>query len=319
MQKMPYALTSPDGNNRMELPREITAHLSSASESDIKVILYLYSEFPLGFEKSDEAKIAYELSLSGEEVASSIAFWRGAGILKNAKSVKKSKEEKPAQTTVPHTKLSRPLYPAEQVAKAIEDMPNMKELVDFCQRRFGKIFNPSQLSALYSFYDNLGFGVDIIMLVAEHCAITDRKSLGYVEKMLITMSDGGITSYSDAEEFLQNKLRYTEQEKKLRKLCGFTSRELTPSEKKIIGTWFNEWHIDFPLIEKAYELTVDRISKPNLKYMNTILSDWHSRGIEDITQFEDTGSLIEKSHDADEFFKAALAKSMGDSIIQPKG
>lgn len=315
---MAYVLKPPGESDAIGLPRKVVRHLNGASESDLKVIVYLYSEFPDGFESENIPDIAAALGITQEDVTFAVAYWRGAGIIKSAKALKKKEPtavQNPEETQkVPLSKGSRPLYPAEQVAQAIETVPNMKSLVDFCQRRFGKIFNPSQLSTLYSFYDNLGFDAESIMLVAEHCGITEKKSLGYMEKILITLSDNNITQYSEIEKYLSAKLRYNEEEKKLRKLCGFTSRELSPSEKKIIGVWFNEWELDFSLIEKAYEMTVDRISKPSLKYMNTILSDWHDREITGTDEIENRGYLIEKSHDAEEFFKAAVAKSMSTQI-----
>lgn len=315
---MPYVLKSPNNSGGLALPQEICRHLGGASENDLKVIILVYSEFSSGFDNTDVEKISETLSISPQEVNSAIAFWRGAGFIKTSKTLKKPvqtqnpKEEK--KTAV--QKNTRPIYPAKQVAQAIESVPDMKVLVDFCQHKFNKLFNPSQLSILYSFYDNLGFGADIIMLVAEHCCLLEKPSLAYMEKILISLADNNITAYNDAEQYLGANLRYSADEKKLRKLCGFTSRELTPSEKNIISVWFRQWQIDFSLVEKAYEMTVDRISKPSLKYMNSILAGWYENGITHVSQTEqplsDSGSA-NTSHDADEFFKAAVAKSMGQN------
>lgn len=316
---MPYILKSPQQDSFIGLPCQVTGQLNTASENDLKVIIYVYSRFPNGFEADDTAQIASELCLDSNEVSASIAFWRGAGIIKTAKSLKKTAKasncaEKSADSAVkiPVASASKPVYPSEQVAKAIQDNPSIKTMVNHCQKSFGKTFGPSQLSTLYSFYENLGFDPECIMLVTEHCVIIEKTSLGYMEKILITLSDNGITSYRDIEKYLSDKLKYSQQEKKLRRLCGFTSRELSPSEKKIIGVWFKEWELDFSLVERAYEITIDRISKPSLKYMNSILNSWHQQGISDPDRLDSDkpDSTIEKSHDADEFFRAAVAKSM---------
>lgn len=319
---MPYALKPSGDGDSFNMPREIVRHLSGASENDLKVVIHLYSEFPTGFEKSDAEKIASALSVTVDEVNAAISFWRGAGLVKTVKTIKSaaaptsSAQASAAPTSSAPRRQARSDYPSEQLAAAIESVPNMKPLVDYCQRRFGKIFSPAQLSTLYSFYDNLGFSVDSIMLVAEHCSIIEKPSLGYMERIIHTLSDNGITEYADVEKNLAARLNYTMQEGKLRKLCGFTARELSPSEKKIIGVWFNEWSLDFSLIEKAYGITVDRISRPSLKYMNTILTNWHEQGITDPAQVEErrkSDEFIEKSHDAEELFRAAVAKTMGET------
>ena len=309
---MPYVVKTSE-DKMICLPQELTKHLAGAGENDLKVILCIYAEFSeSGFTDSDIAEIARKLSIDMGEAESAVAFWRGAGIIKRGKiAASKSEAEK---IKVPSSDASKPIYPAAQVAEAIESVPGMKNLVEFCQRRMGVLFNPSQLSTLYSFYDTLGFDTEVIMLAVEYCCGIEKKSLNYVHKVLISLSESGINGYEDTEIYFKNRLEYRTNEGKIRKLCGFTSRELTPSEKKIIGVWFNEWHTDFSLIEKAYEITVDRTSKPSLKYMNAILADWNNRGITSADAVEGgkpAGGIIEKSHDADDFFKAAVAKSMG--------
>ncbi|MBQ9940713.1 MAG: DnaD domain protein [Clostridia bacterium] len=313
---MPY-VPKKTTDSTIVLPQDILKHLAGAGENDLKVLIRIYSDFSeTEFDESDTASLAESLSLEPGQVSSAIAFWRGAGIIKIAgKDTKKKKQ--PIPEKIPVSPASSPVYPASQVAQAIECVPGMKNLVEFCQRRTGKLFNPSQLSTLYSFYDNLGFEPEIIMLAVEYCCVIEKKSLGYIEKVLISLSDSGISGYENAEEYFKNQLEYRTKEGKLRKLCGFTSRELSPSEKKIIGVWFKEWNIDFSLIEKAYEITVDRISKPSLKYMNSILNDWHQKDIKQLSDLEQqkppqSDGLIEKSHCAEDFFKAAIAKSMGE-------
>ncbi|MBQ9921098.1 MAG: DnaD domain protein [Clostridia bacterium] len=305
---MPYVLKT-SGDKSVYLPQELAGHLGGAGEIELKVILYICSIYPEdSFEDTDIAEMTQKLAIEKGDAEAAVAFWRGTGILqKTNTAVKKTKEKIPCQNA------DEPLYPAAQLAQAIESVAGMKNLVEFTQRRMGKVFNFSQLSTLYSFYDSLGFDTEIIMLAVEYCCGIEKKSLGYIQKVLISLSDAGIDTYTGAEEYFKKKREHRSNEGKVRTLCGISLRELTPSEKKIISTWFDEWNTDFSLIEKAYEITVDRTSKPSLKYMNAILRDWHDKGIRsvsDISQGEASQNAHEKSHDADDFFRAAVAKSM---------
>lgn len=304
---MPYVLKTSEEKS-IYLPEGILNSLAGAGENELKVILYICSVYPSrGFEDSDIDEISKNLSLGRTEVESAVAFWRGTGVLQrtNAPVSSKPKENVPVQ------RAEEPLYPAAQVAEAIESVAGMKNLVEFTQRRMGKMFNPSQLSTLYSFYDSLGFDTEVIMLAVEYCCGIEKKTLSYIQKVLVSMSDAGITTYGSAEEYFKNQREKRTNEGKVRTLCGITLREFTPSEKKIISTWFDEWNTDFTLVEKAYEITVDRTSKPSLKYMNAILRDWHDKGVKSVSDIgvSDSRGAMEKSHDADDFFRAALAKS----------
>ena len=306
---MPYVLKTSEDKS-IYLPGELIKHLGGAGENELKVILYICSVYPTdGFEDPDIVTIADKLSIETKDAEAAVAFWRGTGILQKTNShVTQKPNEK-----VPVQKAEEPLYPASQVAQAIESVAGMKNLVEFTQRRMGKMFNPSQLSTLYSFYDTLGFDTEVIMLAVEYCCGIEKKSLGYIQKVLISLSDIGINTYTGAEEYFKKQREHRSNEGKVRTLCGIVLRELTPSEKKIISNWFDEWDMDFSLIEKAYEITVDRTSKPSLKYMNAILRDWHDKGIKtvsDISGGSDSRNTMDKSHDADDFFRAALAKGI---------
>jgi DNA replication protein DnaD len=77
----------------------------------------------------------------------------------------------------------------------------------------------------------------------------------------------------------------------------------------------------------AYEITIDRISEPSLKYANAILENWYTA---ELKTEDDIKAQLEadakakgepaagKSFDSTDFFEAALRRSYGDSGATPE-
>ena len=70
------------------LPESILTRMDTAGELDLKLLLLLASSAEMR-ENPDSAKLGVALGVPAAEIKISIAFWRGAGILKGGKSQKK--------------------------------------------------------------------------------------------------------------------------------------------------------------------------------------------------------------------------------------
>lgn len=73
-------------------------------------------------------------------------------------------------------------------------------------------------------------------------------------------------------------------EGRVRSAFGISDRSLTPREREYIATWFDTYQFDLPLIEYAYEITVERTGKLAFGYLNKILASWHQNGIRTIEE-----------------------------------
>lgn len=85
--------------------------------------------------------------------------------------------------------------------------------------------------------------------------------------------------------------------------------------------WVGEWGFDFPVIERAYEITVDSIHEPSVPYVNKILETWYTTGyktLEDVTAAlaengkKSAEAQKNSSFDTDDFFELALRRSYSD-------
>lgn len=231
-----------------------------------------------------------------------------------------------------------PAYTTEQLTALLEERADTAEYINECQRLWGKMLNTHEINILLGLVDYLGLEWEYILLLLAHCMKTQerrgvRKSFHYVEKTAFAFYDEGVCDILALEERIRRAEMMAETEGKLRTLFGMGARALTPRETKYFATWLYEFKYDMDVIRLAYEVTVDTKGAFNISYMNSVLANWNRDGLrtpEDIQKAMDAfreekeskkqpkvqkGSKQDGgSFDTDDFFAAAVRRSLGDDF-----
>jgi DnaD/phage-associated family protein len=50
--------------------------------------------------------------------------------------------------------------------------------------------------------------------------------------------------------------------------------------------WLHEWNLPLEVITEACDRCVEQIAKPNFKYVDKILSEWHKKGVTALKDIE---------------------------------
>ena len=152
-------------------------------------------------------------------------------------------------------------------------------------------------------------------MLCAHCAELGKKSLRYIEKTAFSLYDGGIVTPDALADYIEKVNLQRSAEGKIRSLFGMKDRELTTKEKKFIEKWIVTFGYDIEIIKKAYEKTVDAIHEPSPAYANSILERWNKEGLKTLSDIEAAEAEKlpgEGSFDTDDFFEAALKRSMAN-------
>lgn len=286
-------------DNLIMLPREVEKMLKNAGAAELKVLLHLFAK---GDYTPGEA--AHELGLNVTEVEAAVAFWRGAGIieLSSAKEIKKNSSSLNLYQT----------YDSSILSSAIEKDNDFKNVCEMVGDLLGRMLNKNDYNSLFYLYDYSGMPADFICGVSEYCSQEKKLSMQYIMKTALGLCDDGIDTYEKLEEHLARKEKSRTNIGMLRKLCGMGEREFSTKERECVNRWFMTWDTPFELVKSAYEKTVDATGKVQFPYMNSILKSWYESGfktVEDI-KLGDKKESVESSFDTDEFFEAAVKRSM---------
>lgn len=304
------------GTAVITLPADVKKHISRASQNDLRVLVALAA----GAAASADA-LARACDISVGEVTASLAFWRGAGIIKTTDYV-----APPAASAEPTAAPAAANEPApyqmtgEEIERICSEHQDLKSTLDKCQQLYGKVFTYSEASVVVYLYDHLRLDCEYILLLCQYCVNHGQKSLRYFEKTALALYDKGIDSVEKLDDYISNESKRAELEYKVRKLFGFGERALTSKEKEHLNTWANEWNISFELVEAGYERMMANISEPKIHYENKILKAWHDAGINTVDEIneKDLPKSEKKSSskqttsspgfDIDEFFKLAVER-----------
>ncbi len=348
------------------IPGKITEVMDRASATDIKVLICLCAspELCRGCDDEDWAlRVAEVADCDPGAVQAAIGFWRGAGLILTeemgtARNSKRKSTKAPADSGRPNIPVTAaaqtppadaepqqktqklrprdelPHYTTEQLAALLEAHTETASWLGECQRIFGKMFNTHEVNTILGFVDYLGLDWEYVLLVLSHYVSTRERrglprSIKGTSDMVYDLYNREIHTVAALREEIRRMELFSETEGKLRTLFGMGERGLTPTEKKYFSTWLYEYGYGMDIIRMAYDVTVDATGKANMKYMNSVLANWHKDGLktpeavkaaDEAHKAANTARAEGKkkttaaagSFDTDDFFAAAVRRSFGD-------
>ncbi len=112
-----------------------------------------------------------------------------------------------------------------------------------------------------------------------------RHVLSYSAGVIRTWYDQGILTIEQLDEYLMKQGERYGLYGKVFKALGFRSREASEAEMKVMDSWIDELNFDIEIILAACKNS-SKTSNPNINYFNTILKDWHSKGVKTLEDIE---------------------------------
>lgn len=305
-------------NSVLTLPRSVVNSLGKADAAELSVLIALAAA-PEG----DADEIAATAGVDGEALARALDFWRGAGVISlhsRAEEVSLS-----VHTATNGNRVSVvssgdvPHYSGREIEALFSENGELRGFIDECARILGKMLNNSEINKLIALIDVYRFSCDYVLLLVGRCVEIGKGSLPYIFKTGVSLYNGGVVTVEALEERIRDEESRRTVEGKLRTLLGIGERAFTEREKKFIAN-FAALQIPDDMLELAYNITVDNTAKPSMPYMNKVLTTWREAGyksaddvraaIEAYKQKKSAMSAPDSSFNKDEFFEAALRRSM---------
>lgn len=276
--------------------------LRLASGKAVKLLLYILKN------KSSEetlAEIGKAVGITEEDAEDAISYWQQVGVILGGNT--STPETSVQAITVPKAdfaakpsadisaprareKAAKMISPSE-ISERLESSEEIRFLFNAAEATLGKVLTYTEQRTIIWIHDYYGTAPDMLLMIMDFAVSQNKASIGFIEKIASQWHESGIVTHEQAErEILRMQNYYS--------LAGQVSarlelnRTLTPTEQKFIKEWSAK-SINIELILYAYEKTVDNIGKVKFSYMNTILSDWHSKGMftpADVKKYEASSS-----------------------------
>ena len=260
--------------------------IKEADGSSALLYLYLLREGTMPI----AAEVARVLKMTEREITSSLARLRELGLIE------------PSETKILRPAVEPPEFTSREIAARSRDDAEFRAVVLETQRVFGKMLTGADLKILYGLYDHLSLPAEVLLLLINHCVGEFRSEYGEgrlptlkrIEREGYVWSDEGILTLEMAETYIKQKQTRRDSVSKISAALGIRGRILSPTERKYIESWTG-MGFDAEALGVAYDKTVVKTGSLQWKYMNSIVENWHSKGLHTLKEIEGHVSPPDKS------------------------
>lgn len=180
-----------------------------------------------------------------------------------------------------------PEYSAEDINRELENRTSpFPLLVDEVQRRLGKVLSTADLKSLYAIYDFSGLPPEVILLAVTWTVEEFQRKYGpgrmprmpQIQREAMIWKERGVDTVEAAEAHLKRQAQLRDRSVQILALLDIQGRKPIKQEKEFIARWLD---MGFPdeVIRLAYEKTIMQTHKLSWKYLDSILTDWHQKGL----------------------------------------
>ena len=283
-----------------------------ASVVQLKTLLYLLRYGNLRPVTTEE--IAENLCLDKEDVQDAMIFWleRGLVLRENEEpspitqvTIQKAPEVKPEASTeapaepekaVPEIFISKPSH--EEVAARLKNSTELAAFFQQAQASLGKPFGYEGQSTLLMLHDGYGLPLEIIIMAIEYCVSQKKDGMRNITMLAKRWCELGIDTIEGVNRYIEEHTVVDEAWDKLRSMTEITNRHPTEKQRRFLTGWTKELGYTVEMIFYAYEESIDRTGKMNMKYMDTVIRNWASAGVrtpEDIKRHEEKWAESKKN------------------------
>lgn len=255
----------------------VDKYMCQANPTYVKVYIYALR---LSFDSSASfslRNIAESLQILESDVVNALEYWDTQGVVRFLKKddvytlefCDASEDEKPKTKESPFRK---PAYTVKEIDASIKSNSDLAQMYKVAESIIGKPLSPSEVKTLYSFYDYLSLPAEVILVLVEYCASIEKMSIRYMEKVAISWSEKGITSFDAARAHLDVLKEQNEILGEIKRILQISGRKFTDSEMKYINDWLYNLKATLEQIKEAYDVTILNTSKLSYQYMNKVLA-----------------------------------------------
>lgn len=185
-----------------------------------------------------------------------------------------------------------PEYTASDITRELEDKSSpFPLLVTEVQKALGKVLSTNDLKCLYTIYDFTGLPPEVILLAVRWSIESYQQKNGpgrmprmpQIQREAIRWKERGADTVDSAEAYLKRLGELRDRSVQILALLDIRGHKPIKQEKEYIAHWLD---MGFPdeAIRLAYEKTIMQTQKLSWNYLDSILTDWHKKGLHTVKE-----------------------------------
>jgi len=273
-------------------------HIRLAGAVQLKVILFIFRHASDNITPDD---ISSALGIPRADISDALAYWAQAGFIEygeqpNAAPAPAETKAQPAEippiskatqtvtAPAPQPSAERVMPPAvrpthDEIAARVAESPEVRNLFFEAQRIFGRTIGYDTQSSLLYLMDHEGLPAEVIVMICGYAEANGKRSTRYIEKIGEDWAQREIDTFDKATNRIAELENVNVVWNELKNLIGLDTPKPTARQSEYISKWSCDYGFSTEMIYLAYERMTEKTGKINFKYMDKILSSWHTEGI----------------------------------------
>lgn len=173
----------------------------------------------------------------------------------------------------------KPTYSDLQI-KQLTNTDDVKWMLNIIELYLQRLIKPTDLQLILYMYESLDFSTELILYLYEYCVSKNKTHPSYVEAVALSWAKNGIDTLEKAEA---STAMFNENYNLVKKAFGL-DRALGHVEKQYINKWVSQYKFPIDLVIEACNRTLLSIQKPDFKYTDKIIENWHDGGVTSINE-----------------------------------
>lgn len=296
----------------------IDYYMPSANGSFVKVYLYLLRCMYQTPQALSISYLADQLEETEKDILRALKYWEKVNLLKlqtssngSVSSISLLTPQRPAAEKMHNFDIlpataseadslsaslsgsplpERPVYTTEQIAVLSND-DEVKWIITIIENYLSRPLRPKDLQLILYLYDSLHFSAELIFYLYEHCISKGKKSSSYIEAVAISWAEQGISTVEEAENA---SIQYNSGYSAVTKAFGL-NRMPGAAERRYIDSWTAGLGFSIEIITEACNRTLLNTQKPDFKYTDRILNNWHKKGVKTLDDIKKLDSEFNAS------------------------
>ena len=250
----------------------IDDYMIDARGDFIKVYIFLLK---LGYSNlsCDIEGVASSLNLLQTDVQRALEYWESKSLMKISPSGV--------------IEMCSPRVKDEIKSKVYFDNP-IKEMFNGIEKLVGRPLSSKELSVYMSFIEDFQFSPELINLLIEYCSSKKKTDIRYIEKVALSWNDAGIKTLNDAQSHIGKHEDKWVKYRAIINYMGFKDSEISKPQEDMLEKWLLRFNMSIEVIKEACKISVMRINECNFKYIDTILCDWQSKDVKEVSDIKKT-------------------------------
>lgn len=175
------------------------------------------------------------------------------------------------------------------------DNNSIKDMLQDIEKLLARPLSTKEMKMYISWINDFNFPPELILLLIEYCASKGKTDYRYIERIAISWQDNNILTVEKAQLYIKKHEDKWVKIRKILKYLGINDSDVSKPEEQILEKWINSYGFSTEIINRACDISFNRINKADFKYMDAILTNWFKSGIKTIKDI-DTKDLKKSSY-----------------------